>query len=118
MSALENVVCARAFTHEQQSALINEIAARMAEDQFALLIVDSFTALFRVDFLGREELAARQQAIASMMNKLTKLATEFNIAVFITKYVIRQKLRAIECHPSGLETDICSGNGVEKTSVK
>ena len=59
----------------------------MVEGQFSLLIIDSFTSLFRVEFLGREELAPRQQAIASMMNKLTKIASEFNVAVLITKYV-------------------------------
>jgi len=83
---LENILYARAFSHEQQDALITAIAARMVEDQFSLLIIDSFTSLFRVEFVGREELAPRQQAIASMMNKLLKLATEFNIAIFITKY--------------------------------
>jgi meiotic recombination protein DMC1 len=88
MMTLENIMYARAFSHEQQDSLITSVAARMVEDQFALLIIDSFTSLFRVEFVGREELAPRQQAIACMMNKLSKLATEFNIAVVITKYAI------------------------------
>lgn len=91
MATLENIVYARAFSHEQQDALITSIAAKMVEDQFAALIIDSFTSLFRVEFVGREELAPRQQAIASMMNKLIKLASEFNIVVLITKYVRKTK---------------------------
>lgn len=86
MMTLENIVYARAYNHDQQDALITTIAARMVEDQFALLIIDSFTSLFRVEYSGREELAPRQQAIGLMMSKLIKIANEFNIAIYITKY--------------------------------
>lgn len=50
-------------------------------------IVDSVTALFRVDYSGRGELAERQQKLGRMMSKLQKIAEEFNIAVFITNQV-------------------------------
>ena len=46
-AALDNIVFARAYTHEHQIQLITEIAAKMVEDHFRLLIVDSATALFR-----------------------------------------------------------------------
>lgn len=85
---LDNILVARAYSHEQQNSLLTAVAAMMVKDQFSLLIVDSFTSLFRVEFVGREELAPRQQAIASMMNKLSKIASEFNICVVITKYVL------------------------------
>nr|ABC61978.1 DMC1-like protein [Trichomonas vaginalis]AEW27256.1 Dmc1 [Trichomonas vaginalis] len=86
--ALENILYARAFTHEQQMQLIQAAAAQMAEDQYRLLIIDSITALFRVDFSGRGELAERQQTLGQMMAALTKLASEFNIAIFITNQVM------------------------------
>lgn len=92
MMTLENIVWARAFSHERQEELLTLIAERMVEDQFALLIVDSFTSLLRVEFSGRQELAPRQQAISRMMNKLSKLASEFNIAVLITKYVVQIRI--------------------------
>lgn len=92
MMTLENIVYARAFSHEQQDGLITTIASKMVNDQFALLIIDSFMSLFRVEFVGREELASRQQAIASLMNKLMKIATEFNIAILITKYVFAETI--------------------------
>jgi len=50
-------------------------------------IVDSITALFRVDYSGRGELAERQQKLGRMMSKLQKIAEEFNVAVFITNQV-------------------------------
>ena len=37
-------------------------------------IMDSVTALFRVDFAGRGELAERQQKLCAMLSKLTKVA--------------------------------------------
>ena len=51
-------------------------------------IIDSITALFRVDFSGRGELAERQQKLAKMMNRLMKISEEFNVAVFITNQVV------------------------------
>ena len=56
--------------------------------QIRTQIVDSLTALFRVDFSGRGELADRQQKLAQFMSRLTKLSEEFNVAVFITNQVI------------------------------
>jgi len=59
----------------------------MAEDTYALLIVDSATALFRVDFSGRGELAERQQRLGRFLNRLMKIAEEFNVACVITNQV-------------------------------
>eukprot|EP00761_Pharyngomonas_kirbyi_P003489 gb/GECH01003493.1/.p1 GENE.gb/GECH01003493.1/~~gb/GECH01003493.1/.p1 ORF type:complete len:333 (+),score=100.88 gb/GECH01003493.1/:1-999(+) len=85
--ALENIIVARAFTHEHQLNLLAHVAAKMAEDQFRLLIVDSVMALFRVDFSGRGELAERQQKLANYMSRLMKISEEFNVAVFVTNQV-------------------------------
>jgi meiotic recombination protein DMC1 len=52
------------------------------------LIIDSATALFRTDFSGRGELSERQQKLGRMLSRLSKLASEFNIAVFITNQVV------------------------------
>lgn len=42
--------------------------------RYALLIVDSATALYRTDYSGRGELAARQQHLARFMRMLLRLA--------------------------------------------
>ena len=44
-------------------------------------------ACFRVDYCGRGELADRQQKLNQMMSKLTHMAEEFNVAVFMTNQV-------------------------------
>lgn len=87
-TVLENILVARAFTHEHQANLIAGVAAKMAEEAYAVIIVDSITALFRSDFSGRGELAERQQKLCKMMNQLIKLSEEFNVAVYITNQVV------------------------------
>uniref|UniRef100_A0A0E0F9H0 RecA family profile 1 domain-containing protein n=1 Tax=Oryza meridionalis TaxID=40149 RepID=A0A0E0F9H0_9ORYZ len=54
------------------------IAERFGMDANAVLdnIVDSVIALFRVDFSGRGELAERQQKLAQMLSRLTKIAED------------------------------------------
>ncbi|CAK9199415.1 unnamed protein product [Sphagnum troendelagicum] len=87
-AVLDNIVFARAYTAEHQSNLLYSLAAKMAEEPFRLVIVDSIMALFRVDFTGRGELADRQQKLAQMLSKLSKIAAEFNVGIFMTNHVI------------------------------
>ncbi|KAG1713078.1 DNA repair protein RAD51 A [Phytophthora capsici] len=83
-SVLENVAFARAYNSEHQMQLLIQASAMMAESRFALVIVDSATALFRTDYSGRGELAARQQELAKFLRALTRMADEFGVAVVIT----------------------------------
>ena len=53
---LENILCARAHSVDALNSLLLQAAALMLEEPFALLIVDSIMAPFRVDFSGRGEL--------------------------------------------------------------
>ena len=86
--ALKNIVYARVFTSEYQSSIITLAAAKMMEDTFSLMIIDSIMALFRVDFSGRGELSERQQVLGKTLSKLIKLAEQFNIAVLLTNQVM------------------------------
>lgn len=56
--------------------LLTQAAAMMADSRYALLIVDSATNLFRTDYSGRGELAARQMALAQFLRTLMRLADE------------------------------------------
>jgi len=86
--ALENVAYARAHNSEHQMELLKVAAAIMAQDRYALLVVDSATALFRTDYTGRGELSERQMQMAQFLRQLTRLAEEFGVAVFITNQVV------------------------------
>ncbi|PON66075.1 DNA recombination/repair protein Rad [Parasponia andersonii] len=87
---LENVAYARAYNTDHQSRLLLEAASMMVETRFALMIVDSATALYRTDFSGRGELSARQMHLAKFLRSLQKLADEFGVAVLITNQVVAQ----------------------------
>mmetsp|Transcript_15720 Transcript_15720/g.36206 ORF Transcript_15720/g.36206 Transcript_15720/m.36206 type:complete len:345 (+) Transcript_15720:1-1035(+) len=85
---LENVACARAHNSEHQMELLKVAAAIMSQDRYALLVVDSATALFRTDYTGRGELSERQMQMGQFLRQLTRLAEEFGVAVFITNQVV------------------------------
>ena len=74
----------RAFTVDALNNLLIQGASVMVEDSFALVIVDSIMAPFRVDYSGRGELAERQQVLARVLSKLQKISEQFNVAVFLT----------------------------------
>ncbi|KAI4344666.1 hypothetical protein L6164_011865 [Bauhinia variegata] len=89
-NVLENVAYARAYNTDHQSRLLIEAASMMVETRFALMIVDSATALYRTDFCGRGELSARQMHLAKFLRSLQKIADEFGVAVVITNQVVSQ----------------------------
>ena len=85
---MDNVAYARAYNSEHQQQLLIQAAALLAESRYALIIVDSATALFRTDYTGRGELSTRQQNLAQFLRSLQKLADEFGVAVVITNQVV------------------------------
>ncbi|KAA3490529.1 DNA repair protein RAD51-like protein isoform X1 [Gossypium australe] len=91
---LENVAYARAYNTDHQSRLLLEAASMMVETRFALMIVDSATALYRTDFTGRGELSARQMHLAKFLRSLQKLADEF---------IMYLKLFVLSCYRYGIE---------------
>jgi len=87
---LNNIAVARAYNSDHQLQLLTQACALMAESRYALIVVDSATALYRTDYSGRGELAARQQHMARFLRALQKLADEFGVAVVITNQVVAQ----------------------------
>lgn len=89
-AVLDNIAYARAYNSDHQTALLAQASAMMAESRYALLIVDSATALYRTDFAGRGELSARQMHLARFLRTLLRLADEFGVAVVISNQVVAQ----------------------------
>jgi len=87
---LDNVAYARAYNTDHQTQLLMQAAAMMTETRYAVLIVDSATALYRTDYSGRGELSARQMHLARFLRTLLRLADEFGVAVVITNQVVAQ----------------------------
>jgi DNA repair protein RAD51 len=89
---LDNVAYARAHNTEHQLQLLQAAAGLMADARFALIVVDSVTALHRTEFVGRGELAARQNSLGRFMRMLQRLADEFGVAVVVTNQVVAANL--------------------------
>lgn len=85
---LENIHVARAFNSDHQMLLADQAQDICAENDVGLIIVDSLTAQFRSDYVGRGELAPRQQKLNKHMNTLLRLANSHNLAVVVTNQVM------------------------------
>ena len=67
-------------------ALADYVAGKFNDERgvYRLWVIDSVMALFRVDFSGRGELAERQQRLGQFLARVSRIAEEFNVAVFMT----------------------------------
>ncbi len=87
---LKNIKVARAFNSDHQMLLtekVEELITKKGLD-VKLVIVDSLTAHFRAEFIGRGTLADRQQKLNKHMRMLSKLATVHNLCVYMTNQVM------------------------------
>lgn len=85
---LENIHVARAFNSDHQMLLAEEAQDICQREDIGLIVVDSLTAQFRSDYVGRGELAKRQQKLNRHMNTLLRLANAHNAAVVVTNQVM------------------------------
>lgn len=87
---LKNIKVARAFNSDHQMLLAEKIEDLIKKHNVAVkaVVVDSLTAHFRAEFIGRGTLADRQQRINKHMHALSKLADKYNLAVYVTNQVM------------------------------
>ncbi|KYH40347.1 MAG: RadA [Candidatus Bathyarchaeota archaeon B26-1] len=85
---LKNIILAEAYTSDHQMFLLENSDKIIKENNIRLIVIDSLTAHFRSEYLGRESLAARQQKLNKHMHKLIKLARAFNAAAVVTNQVM------------------------------
>jgi DNA repair protein RadA len=88
--ALKNIRVARAYNSDHQMLLAEKVEDLMKKQglDIKLIIVDSLTAHFRAEFVGRGTLAERQQKINRHMRDLAKVAHMHNICVYVTNQVM------------------------------
>jgi len=84
---LNKIIIARAYTSDHQSFLIDNLLKICSEENVKLVVVDSMISHFRGEYVGRENLAERQQKLNQCLHKLLRLAEVYNIAVVITNQV-------------------------------
>jgi len=85
---LKNIYVARAFNSEHQMFLVEKAPEVIEQNNIGLIIIDSLTSHFRADFVGRGELAERQQKLNKHLHQLQRLADAHNLAVYVTNQVM------------------------------
>jgi DNA repair protein RadA len=85
--AVKNIIWAEAYTSDHQIFLLENADKIIKENNIRLIIVDSLTAHFRSEYIGRENLALRQQKLNQHMHKLIRLARAFNAVALVTNQV-------------------------------
>jgi len=91
-SVLDKIHVAKAFNSNHQILLAEkaqEIASESQDDEFPvrLLCVDSLTSHFRAEYVGRGELAERQQKLNKHLHDLMRVGDLNNTAVVVTNQV-------------------------------
>jgi DNA repair protein RadA len=84
----KNIIYAEAYTSDHQMFLLNNADEIIKQNNVKLIIVDSLTAHFRSEYIGREMLAPRQQKLNKHMHKLIGLARGFNAVAVVTNQVM------------------------------
>ncbi len=85
--ALARIHVARAFNSNHQMLLVGKAQELARERPIRLIVVDSLTAHFRSEYVGRAELAPRQQLLNKHLHELLRFADTYNAAVIVTNQV-------------------------------
>src|SRR3989338_4091080 len=88
--ALKNIKVARAYNSDHQMLLAEKVEDLIKKQglNVKLVVVDSLTAHFRAEFIGRGTLAERQQKLNRHLHVLAKLADMYNFCVYVTNQVM------------------------------
>ena len=85
---IRKILFAEAYTSDHQMFLLENADKVIKENKVRLIVVDSLTAHFRSEYLGREMLAERQQKLNKHMHRLIRLARAFNAVAVVTNQVM------------------------------
>ena len=87
---LKSIKVAKAYNSDHQMLLAEKIEDLIKNQglNVKVVIVDSLTAHFRAEFIGRGTLADRQQKLNRHMHVLLKLADMYNLCVYVTNQVM------------------------------
>jgi DNA repair protein RadA len=85
--ALGKIHIARAFNSNHQMLLVGKAQELARERPIRLIVVDSLTAHFRSEYVGRGELAPRQQQLNRHLHELLRFGTTYNASIVVTNQV-------------------------------
>ena len=84
---LKRVHVARAFNSHHQMLLVDKAQDIAKEFPVRLLVVDSLTAHFRSEYIGRGTLAERQQMLNKHIHDLMRFGDVYNAVIYVTNQV-------------------------------
>ena len=87
METLQRIHVARAFNSSHQMLLVEKAADMAVKTPIRLLIVDSLTAHFRSEYVGRGTLAERQGLLNKHMHDLLRFGDVSNAVIAVTNQV-------------------------------
>lgn len=85
---LKNIYHAKASNSDHQMLLVDKLEEMIREKNIRLIVVDSLTSAFRSDYVGRGNLAERQQKLNKHVHTLQRYADLYNLAVYVTNQVM------------------------------
>lgn len=86
---LKNIKVGRAVNSDHQMLMVDKISEMIKNGtNVKLVIVDSLMNHFRSEFLGRGQLADRQQKLNKHIHALSRLANSYGVAVYVTNQVM------------------------------
>ena len=86
-AALGHIHVARAFNSNHQMLLVAKAQELAREKPIRLIVVDSLTSHFRSEYVGRGELAPRQQLLNKHLHELLRFGDTYNAAIVVTHQV-------------------------------
>lgn len=84
---LSRIHVARAFNSSHQMLLVEKVKELAQKEPIRLLVVDSLTAHFRAEYIGRGTLAERQGRLNTFMHEILRFGDINNAAVAVTNQV-------------------------------
>ena len=110
---LSNIRLLQPFNSLQQERNLKDISKIMEQDSnIKFLVVDSVINHYRSEYIGRKSLSERQQRLNIFVNKLSKIAQVYDVAVVTTNHV-----QAIPDSYSPSVTSSTGGNVIAHTST-
>lgn len=82
------ILLLRAWNVSLLVLFIKDLPRYVRENNIKMIIIDSIIALFRAEFIGRGQLAPRQQTLGTVLNRLVKVAEGYKLAVIFTNQVL------------------------------
>jgi DNA repair protein RadA len=86
---LDNVIIREAQDSQTQERIVDNIDPLLKDKtkRFKLLVVDSPVTHYRSEYIGRQNLPARQQKLYRFLRRLVAIAGAYNIAVVVTNHI-------------------------------